>query len=88
MLKNKNPKYIVIEKEKLSVTYDGKLCRCRNFSAYAKASDCGVSLFSDSFVRNMLFENDKLAARLLSAAAVISKDFDGINIFLQKEELQ
>ena len=88
VLKSKYPKYIVVEKEKLPVTYYGKLCRCKEFTAYAEASDSGVSVLSDAFVRNMLFDNDKLMAKLLSAAAVISKDFDGINIYLQKEELQ
>ncbi|MDY6314792.1 MAG: hypothetical protein SPL89_06440 [Clostridia bacterium] len=86
LLKNKFPGYINAYGEKLNVTYKGGTCLCGAFCAYAEISDSGIALLSDAPVSAFLSEHGKYIAKLFSVAAGIVRDFDGIDIHLQRNE--
>ena len=88
LLKNKFPKFINIDNEKFDVTYNGRTCICGHFFAYSEISDSGITLLFDIPISEILPEHEKYIAKLFSVAAGIARDFGGIDIHLQRNELE
>ena len=86
LLKNKFPGYICTDGEKLNVTYKNGTCLCGAFLSHAEISDSGIALLTDVPICEILPEHGKYIAKLFSVAAGIARDFDGIDIHLQRNE--